>query len=76
MRITKADLNDRVDYLNNILGTTEGRRFLVGYAYGQPRLERENGAGVDDVSPRGTAREIYNYIDALTTGVEIVQGRK
>lgn len=76
MRITKSDLNDLVEYLNKILKTTEGNRFQVGYAYGQPRLERENGAGVDDVSPRGTAREVYNYIDALTLGVEIAQGRK
>jgi hypothetical protein len=85
-RITNKMLNGKVDLLNKLLGqSTESyskkangewapnpRVFYIGAAYGGYRLERmcNSGSGASDISPRGTKREVYDYVSAFIQGVE------
>ncbi len=87
-RITRKMLNGKVDLLNKLLGQpTESyskkengewapnpRVFYIGGAYGGYRLERmcNSGSGASDISPRGTKREVYDYVKAFIQGVEEV----
>lgn len=51
--------------------------FIIDRAYGGFRLERiaTEGGGVYDVSPRGSAREVHNFIRAMLAGLDLAQER-
>ena len=82
MRITMKQLEERITTLNDALGYSREpyspfthranpNTFYVGQAYGGYRLEQivsESGAA-RDISPRGTKREVYNYVDGMLKGV-------
>jgi len=84
-RITKKTLQSRIDLLNETLGynieawtkCANGRyranpnTYVLGCAYGGYRLEQicNDGGGARDISPRGTARETYDFINAFIAGV-------
>ena len=42
--------------------------YYVQAAYGGYRLERINGRGAEDISPRGTKAEVFNFIGAWLAG--------
>jgi hypothetical protein len=46
--------------------------FTIDRAYGGFRLERiaTEGGGASDISPRGTAREVYTFINGMLEGIE------
>jgi len=85
-RITNKMLNGKVDLLNKLLGqptetyskkangqwVSNPKVFYIGAAYGGYRLERicNEGGGASDISPRGTKREVYDYVSAFIQGVE------
>lgn len=86
--ITKKMLKRKVDLLNKLLGqptetyskkasgqwAPNPKVFYIGAAYGGYRLERmcNSGSGASDISPRGTKREVYDYVSAFIQGVEEV----
>jgi hypothetical protein len=79
-RITKAMLKKRLDILNDVFeydrdpyardeqGNIKGNHgtFVIDSAYGGHRLSQMFGYGTGerDLSPRGTARETYDIINA------------
>jgi len=80
-RITKDRLQKRLDLLNGVLGVPlkpfyfeDGKyrvnkeTYCLGWAYGGVRLERAGGSV--DVSPRGTKRDVWNYIGAMLDGID------
>lgn len=84
-RITKKDLYQQVELLNQTFGYRteawskglDGRyhanpnTFVLDCAYGGYRLSQmcNSGGGERDISPRGTARETYDWIRAFMEGV-------
>lgn len=85
-QITKSMLEGKVDLLNKMLGqptktytkndagkwVANPNVFYIGAANGGFRLERicNEGGGASDISPRGTKREVYEYISAFIKGIE------
>ena len=65
--ITKKQLDHYVAMLNKRLPHAY---FSVGYAYGGARLEARNES--IDVSPRGTKRDVYEYLRAIDTALDYV----
>ena len=49
--------------------------FIIDRSNGGFQLERiaTEGGGVYDISPRGTAREVHNFIRAMLAGLELAQ---
>jgi|DEB0MinimDraft_6_1074348.scaffolds.fasta_scaffold00826_19 hypothetical protein len=49
--------------------------FTIDRAYGGFRLERitSEGGGARDISPRGTAREVHEFIRAMLAGLDLAQ---
>lgn len=77
-RITKKDLHKRIERLNDLFGYESDElphSFRLDCAYGGYRVARlsANGSGWSDISPRGTARETYWYIDAMLTSADLMQ---
>jgi hypothetical protein len=77
-RITKNTLYARIDLLNRVFGYESDdtpRSFRLDIAYGGYRVARlsANGSGWSDVTPRCTARETYDQINALIAGAEMFQ---
>jgi len=67
MRITQKDLDQKVEQLNGIFETES---FSVGGAYGGWMLHRTlPSGGRTDVSPRGTKKEIWWFMEAMIRGV-------
>lgn len=76
-RITKKDLYKRIERLNEVFGYKSDQlphSFRLDCAYGGYRVARlsANGCGWSDISPRGTARETYYYIDAMLTSADLM----
>ena len=85
-RITIKDLHYVVSLLNDATGAErepytrdeQGQfranvgTFRIDRAYGGFRLERiaTEGGGARDISPRGTAREVYTFINGMLEGIE------
>jgi len=63
--ITQKQLNHYCGILDSKLPNAG---FSIGYAYGQPRLEAERGSR--DVSPRGTKREVYEFVRAMIIALD------
>lgn len=77
-RITKNDLEKCIERLNDLFGYQSDKlphSFRLDCAYGGYRVARlsANGSGWSDISPRGTARETYGYIDAMLTSAALMQ---
>ena len=77
-RITKTTLYARIDLLNRVFGYESDdmpQSFRLDIAYGGYRVARlcKNGSGWSDVTPRSTARETYDQINALIAGAEMFQ---
>jgi len=88
-RVTKKTLRLAVARLNNEMGlptsawltpigsglTANVGVFVLDSAYGGYRLGRivTEGGGQSDISPRGTARETLNYIQAMIKGIELAR---
>lgn len=88
-RITIKHLRHVVALLNDAAGAArepytrddEGRfranvgTFTIDRAYGGFRLERivTEGGGARDISPRGTAREVYEFINGMLEGIEVAR---
>jgi len=84
-RITKKTLHSRIDLLNDMFGysreawtkNADGQyranpnTYVLDCAYGGYRLSQlcNTGGGERDISPRGTARETYDWINAFIAGV-------
>ena len=84
-RITKKTLQARIDMLNDMFGyskdawtkNTDGQfranpnTYILDCVYGGYRLGQicNDGGGARDISPRGTARETYEFINAFIAGV-------
>ena len=84
-RITKEALYSRIDLLNDMFGYSkeawtknpDGRyyanptTYVLDCANGGYRLSQlcNTGGGERDISPRGTARETYDWINAFIAGV-------
>ena len=84
-RITKKTLQARIDMLNDMFGYSKDawtknadgqyranpNTYVLDCANGGYRLSQlcNTGGGVRDISPRGTAREIYDWINAFIEGV-------
>ena len=52
--------------------------FHVGGAYGGFRLEQisNEGGGCRDISPRGTRREVFTYIGAMLSGIQLCESQR
>ena len=88
-RITIKHLHRVVALLNDAVGADrepytrddEGRfranvgTFRIDRACGGFRLERiaSEGGGASDISPRGTAREIHEFIQAMLVGLDLAR---
>lgn len=88
-RITKKTLHARIDMLNDMFNqprdawtldkngkpASNSNVFVLDCAYGGYRLSRicNTGGGERDITPRGTARETYDAINAFMAGVEAAQ---
>jgi len=50
---------------------------VLDFAYGGVRVSRlcGPGGGERDLSPRGTMREAFDYLDAMETAVNIMRGK-
>lgn len=84
-RITKKTLHAQIEMLNDMFGYskeawTKGKdghyhanpnTYVLDCAYGGYRLSQlcNTGGGERDISPRGTARETYDFINAFIAGV-------
>lgn len=62
-RTTKKDL----ERFAKRLSEETGNDYSIGYAYGSPRLEENNGSR--DVSPRKPAGQLYQWMLAFRLGV-------
>jgi hypothetical protein len=62
-RITQGHLERQVDILNSMTGGG----YVLGWAYGGVRLEKDNGSR--DISPRGTKRQVSEYV---TTVIQVL----
>ena len=63
-------------YIRKPDGKLEGQagHFYVGGAYGGYRLERmSKGGGASDISPRGTKKEVWTFVQALLSGIELAR---
>lgn len=80
-RISKTDLEHRVRVLNDLFGVPHEvyyrddsgnyhrnkGTYSLDWCYGGVRLEREGGSIC--ISPRGTKREVYEWIGAYIAGI-------
>ena len=48
--------------------------YSIGWAYGQPRLEAKNGSV--DISPRGTKRQVNDYIWTMIKALRMEEDHK
>lgn len=84
-RITKSILYRRIEILNDMFGysrdaytrgadgrlTSNAGTYVLDCAYGGYRLGQMcQGGGQRDITPRGTARETYDAINAFIAGVD------
>lgn len=65
--ITQKQLNHYCGILDSKLPNAG---FSIGYLYGQPRLEAERWCGTTGVSPRGTKREVYEFVRAMIIALD------
>lgn len=68
-RTTRAELDWLVRRINAL---DPGRDYAVQYAYGRPRLMRDEGSV--DVSPRLPAGELARWMQAYIAGIEAARG--
>lgn len=80
-RITLPTLHSRCEFLNahvTFMATEHyknGDRFEIESAYGGYRLcIRHANTNMTDLSPRGTGREVYDFIDGVIAGFDIARG--
>ena len=89
-RITKKTLLARIEVLNTTFGyplepytrsdsggfITNANTYTLDCAYGGYRLAQNcNGGGERDITPRGSARETYDSINAFIYGAEAMLHR-
>lgn len=85
-RITEARLERTVLRLNKLAGTpitpynnVDGdfsqnpNCYHLDYCNGGVRLEQTDDTGSNDISPRGTKREIYEWMHAFIKGMEAMR---
>ena len=48
--------------------------YSIGWAYGQPRLEAKNGSV--DISPRGTKRQVNEYIWMMIRALQMAEAHE
>lgn len=65
MKITKKDLYQTVNVLNNLTGNKFD--FSIGYAYGSPRLYAKHKS--IEISPRLSTSQLYTWIYAYIDGI-------
>ena len=68
---TKTDLLAQVHFLNRL--TDNKYDFSVGYAYGKPRLYRNDNSR--EVSPRLPKDQLADWIGAFIYGIEVGRDR-
>lgn len=66
-RVTNDDLKKVLNLINKASGVEHG----LDYAYGGVRLVKNNGS--NDVLPRGTKKECFEFMHAYLKGIEIAQ---
>ena len=61
---------------NRLVGNID--YFYIGQAYGGYRLEQicTEGGGARDISPRGTKREVWDYVTAMIAGVKELEKKR
>lgn len=78
MRVSKKDLDLRVDYLNDItkgnLYTSEDRRYKLSWAYGGVQLQKlvNNGGGVSVIIEGYHSKsELMDRLNSYIKGIEV-----
>lgn len=67
--VNKKSLNTRIARLNKLTDYD----FELDYAYGQVKVVRNSGSGQENVSIRGTKREIFHILEAMIHLAELPQ---
>lgn len=77
MRTTKKELERLVTVINNTLEKIQpgGYLLFLQWAYGQPRLHRQWGEGVEDVSPRLPMGKMKLWLESYERGINEVWER-
>jgi hypothetical protein len=75
MRVTKKQLDSRVEALNERYGLTKGNKFVLNGRYGRTYLEVEDSkyCTVGYFSYCGTKQEINAYIGILFDGLTVLK---
>ena len=65
--------NDMMAVLGLLQGLQPWADYSIGVVAGQPRLERKRGSA--DVSPRGTKREVTQFMRAMINAIDTERTR-
>jgi hypothetical protein len=87
MRMTLKQLQNKVEYINELSGTpkqpynnrvSQINCYYIGQAYGGYRLEQisNKSGGAKDISDRLTARELSYFLNGMITGLEQAKGMR
>jgi hypothetical protein len=66
-----ATNRDSLDSRAVLLSQMTGGKYLINKAYSAYRLYREEGNGVEEISPRLSAGQLEDWIDAYRKGIEL-----
>jgi len=73
MRVTRADLEASITRIARLIPDT---RFILDHDAGGWRLNYEVGAGIDHLSPRLPAGQLYDWLGAFEHGIYWARGDK
>lgn len=68
--------DDLVALINERLDIPKEDEYLIDYAYGGVRLQKREGRGVRNISPRMTRPELENFLEGVLIGIDYLSPEK